>query len=240
MLQAMNTGHDGSLTTIHANSPRDALHRLEMLVLMAGVELPLKAIREQIACGFDLIVHISRLVDGSRRVTPHHRGRRHGRRRRHAPGPVRGPLGRASGRRDAARCSSRCARPDCGPDFLSKLAANGVELPPRPGWETHEPREPRRPRRAALAVVLAGGRDAPARRDPPGRPRRFPLVRLTALVPTGTTPTLTENGRPVNGRSRARARLGRGARARRRPLAVDAREPVAGGQARGGGVPEGG
>jgi pilus assembly protein CpaF len=69
MLQAMNTGHDGSLTTLHANSARDALHRLEMLVLMAGVELPMKAIREQIAGGFDLLVHISRLVDGSRRVT---------------------------------------------------------------------------------------------------------------------------------------------------------------------------
>jgi pilus assembly protein CpaF len=69
MLQAMNTGHDGSLTTVHANSPRDALHRLEMLVLMAGVDLPVKAIREQIAGGFDLLVHIARLVDGSRRIT---------------------------------------------------------------------------------------------------------------------------------------------------------------------------
>jgi pilus assembly protein CpaF len=68
MLQAMNTGHDGSLTTVHANSARDALHRLEMLVLMAGIELPVKAIREQIAGGFDLLVHIARLVDGSRRV----------------------------------------------------------------------------------------------------------------------------------------------------------------------------
>ena len=69
MLQAMNTGHDGSLTTIHANSPRDALHRLEMLVLMAGIELPLKAVREQISGGFDLIIHLARLVDGSRRIT---------------------------------------------------------------------------------------------------------------------------------------------------------------------------
>jgi pilus assembly protein CpaF len=69
MLQAMNTGHDGSLTTIHANSARDALHRVEMLVLMAGVELPMKAIREQIAGGFDLLVHISRLIDGSRKIT---------------------------------------------------------------------------------------------------------------------------------------------------------------------------
>jgi pilus assembly protein CpaF len=69
MLQAMNTGHDGSLTTVHANSARDALHRLEMLVLMAGVDLPVKVVREQIAGGFDLLVHISRLVDGSRRIT---------------------------------------------------------------------------------------------------------------------------------------------------------------------------
>src|SRR5712692_1457360 len=69
MLQAMNTGHEGSLTTIHANSPRDALYRLETLVLTAGVELPLRAIREQIASAFDLLVHLARLVDGSRRVT---------------------------------------------------------------------------------------------------------------------------------------------------------------------------
>src|SRR3954449_6107141 len=60
MLQAMNTGHDGSLTTIHANSPRDALARLEMLVLMAGVDLPLRAIREQIAGAFDIIIHLVR------------------------------------------------------------------------------------------------------------------------------------------------------------------------------------
>jgi pilus assembly protein CpaF len=69
MLQAMNTGHEGSLTTIHANSPRDALARLETLVLTAGVELPLRAIREQISSAFDLLVQITRLVDGSRRVT---------------------------------------------------------------------------------------------------------------------------------------------------------------------------
>src|SRR3954454_16799537 len=69
MLQAMNTGHEGSLTTIHANSPRDALARLETLVMTAGVELPHRAIREQIASAFDLLIQISRLVDGSRRVT---------------------------------------------------------------------------------------------------------------------------------------------------------------------------
>ncbi len=69
MLQAMNTGHEGSLTTIHSNSPRDALHRLEMLTLMAGVELPLHAIREQISSAFDLVVHLVRLVDGSHAVS---------------------------------------------------------------------------------------------------------------------------------------------------------------------------
>jgi pilus assembly protein CpaF len=129
MLQAMNTGHDGSLTTVHANSARDALHRLEMLVLMAGIELPVKAIREQIAGGFDLLVHISRLVDGSRRVTqvteiagmegdvitlqdlfvaraPEHR-------LSDAPALI-GPL-QSTGIR---------------PGFLSKLNANGVELSP--------------------------------------------------------------------------------------------------------------
>ena len=69
MLQAMNTGHEGSLTTIHANSPRDALSRLETLVLTAGVDLPLRAIREQISSAFDLLVQITRLVDGSRRCS---------------------------------------------------------------------------------------------------------------------------------------------------------------------------
>ncbi|MCR4397395.1 MAG: CpaF family protein [Firmicutes bacterium] len=69
MLQAMNTGHDGSLTTGHANSPRDMLSRLETMVLMAGMELPVKAIREQIASAIDLIVHQSRMKDGSRKIT---------------------------------------------------------------------------------------------------------------------------------------------------------------------------
>jgi pilus assembly protein CpaF len=69
MLQAMNTGHDGSLTTIHANSPRDTLARLETLVLMSGVDLPQRAIREQIASAIHIIVQQSRLRDGSRRIT---------------------------------------------------------------------------------------------------------------------------------------------------------------------------
>lgn len=69
MLQAMNTGHDGSLTTLHANSPRDALSRMETMTMMAGMELPLRVVREQIASAVDMIIQLSRLKDGSRRVT---------------------------------------------------------------------------------------------------------------------------------------------------------------------------
>lgn len=69
MLQAMNTGHDGSITTVHANSPRDSLSRLETLVLMAGVDLPVRAIREQVAGAVDLVIQQARLKDGSRRIT---------------------------------------------------------------------------------------------------------------------------------------------------------------------------
>jgi len=68
MLQAMNTGHDGSLTTAHSNAPRDTLHRIETMSLMAGMDLPLRAIREQISSAIHLIVHLSRLADGSRKV----------------------------------------------------------------------------------------------------------------------------------------------------------------------------
>jgi pilus assembly protein CpaF len=69
MLQAMNTGHDGSLTTIHANTPRDALSRIETMTMMAGFDLPIRAIREQMSSALDLIVHLGRLRDGTRRVT---------------------------------------------------------------------------------------------------------------------------------------------------------------------------
>jgi pilus assembly protein CpaF len=129
MLQAMNTGHDGSLTTIHANSARDALHRLEMLVLMAGVELPVKAIREQVAGGFDLLVHIARLVDGSRRITQ--------------ITEIAGMEGDVITLQDLYVARSPEARPAHGsplleplrptglrPGFLPKLKANGVELSP--------------------------------------------------------------------------------------------------------------
>jgi pilus assembly protein CpaF len=128
MLQAMNTGHDGSLTTVHANSARDALHRLEMLVLMAGVELPVKAIREQIAGGFDLLVHIARLVDGSRRITQiteiaGMEGEVVTLQDLFAARPV-GSGDGASGLLGPLQATS------LRPGFLGKLKANGVELPP--------------------------------------------------------------------------------------------------------------
>lgn len=69
MLQAMNTGHDGSLTTAHANSPRDVLSRLETMVLMSGLDLPVRAIRDQISSALDLIIHQERIQDGSRKIT---------------------------------------------------------------------------------------------------------------------------------------------------------------------------
>jgi pilus assembly protein CpaF len=132
MLQAMNTGHEGSLTTIHANSPRDALSRLETLVLTAGVDLPLRAIREQISSAFDLLIQIQRLVDGSRRIT-------------HvtevlrmesdvitlqdifAAKPPDTEHNPSAGR---SRLLSPLQATGLKPHFLEKLAANGVVLPP--------------------------------------------------------------------------------------------------------------
>jgi pilus assembly protein CpaF len=125
MLQAMNTGHDGSMTTIHSNSPRDALRRIETMVMMAGMELPLKAIREQVASSIELIIHQERLKDGTRKVVKvsevqgmegdtivmqdlfvfHYAGIQNG--------IVKGNL-KATGLR---------------PQFLSKLTANGIEIP---------------------------------------------------------------------------------------------------------------
>jgi pilus assembly protein CpaF len=132
MLQAMNTGHEGSLTTIHANSPRDALSRLETLVMTAGVELPHRAIREQIASAFDLLVQIQRLVDGSRRVT-------------HVTEVLRmesdvitlqdvfiakppDEEGHAPGRGTHLLAPLSCT--GLKPHFLEKLATNGIVLPP--------------------------------------------------------------------------------------------------------------
>jgi pilus assembly protein CpaF len=132
MLQAMNTGHEGSLTTIHANSPRDALSRLETLVLTAGIELPLRAIREQISSAFDVLVQISRLVDGSRRIT-------------HVTEVLRmesdtitlqdifvakPPDEEKAGSGRAPRLLSPLTCNGLKPHFLDKLGANGVVLHP--------------------------------------------------------------------------------------------------------------
>jgi pilus assembly protein CpaF len=89
MLQAMNTGHDGSLTTVHASSPADAMRRIETMVLMAGLELPHDVVREQVVAAVDVIVHVGRSADGHRRVRSiegHDRA---------ADGTVRRPLGDA-------------------------------------------------------------------------------------------------------------------------------------------------
>jgi pilus assembly protein CpaF len=131
MLQAMNTGHDGSLTTIHANSPRDCLTRIETLVLTAGVDLPLRAIREQVSSALDLVVHMTRLVDGTRRVS-------------HVTEVLRMESDVITlqdiflaappddGRFDARAVSLLGPLEYTGlkPHFLDKLAANGVTLPP--------------------------------------------------------------------------------------------------------------
>jgi pilus assembly protein CpaF len=129
MLQAMNTGHEGSLTTIHANSPRDALARLETLVLTAGVDLPLRAIREQVASAFDVLVQITRLVDGSRRIS-------------HVTEVLRMEsdvitlqdifMARPPDEESTSqvtRLLSPLACTGLKPHFLEKMAANGVTLP---------------------------------------------------------------------------------------------------------------
>jgi pilus assembly protein CpaF len=131
MLQAMNTGHEGSMTTIHANSPRDALARLETLVLTAGVELPHRAIREQIASAFDVLIQIQRLVDGSRRIT--HVSEVLG---MEADVVTLQDIFVASPPREdeayggAHRLISPLRPTGLKPHFLEKLAANNVVLPP--------------------------------------------------------------------------------------------------------------
>ncbi|HEY3426888.1 MAG TPA: CpaF family protein [Negativicutes bacterium] len=126
MLQAMNTGHDGCMTTVHANTPRDVLRRVETMVLMAGMELPMKAIREQISSAFDLIIHQSRFRDGSRKIT-------------HIT-EVQGMEGDIIVLQDlflfqqTSRTESDAITGtfrSCGlrPGFLEKLADNGIQLP---------------------------------------------------------------------------------------------------------------
>ena len=128
MLQAMNTGHEGSITTVHANSPRDGLARLETMVLMAGVDLPVRAIREQVSSALDLVVHQARLRDGSRRVV--------------AVAEVLGMEGDMitlqdvfafdwnAGRDGEGRVLNVLRPTGLRPRFAEKLAEHGVHLPP--------------------------------------------------------------------------------------------------------------
>ncbi len=127
MLQAMNTGHDGSLTTVHANSPRDSLSRLETMVLMAGIDLPVRAIREQVASAIDLVVQQSRLKDGSRRIV--------------AISEVVGmeseiitlqdlfTFDYSAGRDDAGRFRGQLVPTGIRPKFAQDLADLGIDLP---------------------------------------------------------------------------------------------------------------
>jgi pilus assembly protein CpaF len=128
MLQAMNTGHDGSITTVHANSPRDSLARLETMVLMAGVDLPVRAIREQVVGALDLIVQEARLKDGSRRIVQ--------------ITEVVGMEGDVvtlqdlftfdwgAGRDEAGRYRGQLVSTGIRPKFAQELADLGVDLPP--------------------------------------------------------------------------------------------------------------
>lgn len=131
MLQAMNTGHEGSLTTAHANAPRDTLSRLETMVLMAGMELPVRAIREQISSAIDLIVQQSRLRDGSRRIT-------------HLT-EVQGMEGdviilqdvfvfQQQGKDENDRVRGEFKATGIRPKFLEKLAAGGIQVPNEIFW----------------------------------------------------------------------------------------------------------
>jgi len=125
MLQAMNTGHDGSMTTVHSNGPRDALRRVETMVLMAGMELPLKAIREQVSSAIELVVHLERLKDGSRKIVN--------------VSEVQGMEGdtivmqdlfvfQHAGIKDG-RVMGKLVPTGLRPRFLEKFTANGIELP---------------------------------------------------------------------------------------------------------------
>ena len=127
MLQAMNTGHDGSLTTVHANSPRDALSRIETMVAMTGLDIPQRAVRQQIASAIDVVVQVARLSDGTPPPGEPAGDHRHGRRRRHHAGDlhVRAPRrGRAT-----ATCWASCYRPGVRPHFTERLRLAGIPLP---------------------------------------------------------------------------------------------------------------
>ena len=256
MLQAMNTGHDGSLTTIHANTPRDAMSRVETLVLTAGVDLPLRAIREQSSAAFDLIVQVSRLVDGSRRIT-------------HITEVLRMESDVVTMQdifiakpvedtEEMAHAGSRLLGPllstGIKPQFLHKLSSNGVKLPAQffqleTGPQPAEPGVPEAGflmRRllvlaAALSAIAAPAADAAVTVRGLDT-TRLPLVRITVAADS-TTPgkapgfIVTENGRAGRRADRRRALRGVVDRARDRHVGLDEGRPDQGGPGGGRRVP---
>jgi len=135
MLQAMNTGHDGSLTTVHANSPRDVVSRLEVMTLMAGMDLPVQAIREQIAAAVDVVVHQSRFADGTRRIVSimEVTGIESGRIQMQPIFEFRARLGRRDARIDGV--FTGC---DAIPSFYEALRTSGMALDLTPFARSHD------------------------------------------------------------------------------------------------------
>ena len=126
MLQAMNTGHEGSMTTIHANTPRDAISRLETMIMMAGFEMPLKAMRAQMASAVDLVVQATRLQGGAAKDHPYHRDRRHGTGHRGHAGHLQFEQ---QGIDENSRAFGRFLSTGVRPTFMPRLEAAGVRLP---------------------------------------------------------------------------------------------------------------
>ena len=195
MLQAMNTGHDGSITTIHSNSPRDTLARIETMTLMAGFDLPVRAIREQMASALDLIVHLTRLRDGTRRIT-------------HVT-EVQGMEGDVITLQDIflfdfgmgidehGRFKGHLKATGVRPKFAEKLADLGIRLGPevfQPEAFARRAHGSRMMRRALLAARRARRRAAPAR----GRPRRGRRTATRRSASARSTP-------PTRPRSRSRS-----------------------------------
>ena len=192
MLQAMNTGHEGSLSTVHANTPRDALVRLETMVMMGGYELPLRAVRQQISSALDMIVQIERLDDGRRHVTSITEVQRMGR-RDHAAGALhlqdRPDHGRAGGGRqprldraaaDLPEQVRETRRPASGRD----VPRASVGIPSLTGNESSHPARARPlscwSRLSARRAAAARRRSASARRRPaaPAYPDRSYILSL--------------------------------------------------------------
>ena len=202
MLQAMNTGHDGSMSTGHANTPRDMLARLETMVLMAGVDLPVRAIREQIASAVDLIVHQSRLKDGTRKIVniTEVQGME-GDIDRHA-GRVRV---RADRRRSTARSRAASSRPASGPKFVEKFEVQGIHLPPGLfGFTLLAGQEASMDTMTLVIAALAAARDPPDRARHRDVRRRVGRQRSSASSATPPAPE-AEAARPAGPGWRRRA-----------------------------------